>query len=51
MDVIQQVFEEGGFPGVVGIIDGTHIRIRAPLEKPDVYISRKTFHSIQVQAR
>ncbi|KAK3721273.1 hypothetical protein QZH41_011157, partial [Actinostola sp. cb2023] len=49
MDAIQQVFEDGGFPGVVGVIDGTHIAIRAPSEKPDTYINRKKFHSIQVQ--
>ncbi|KAK3732891.1 hypothetical protein QZH41_012659, partial [Actinostola sp. cb2023] len=49
MDAIQQVFEDGGFPGVVGVIDGTHIPIRAPSEKPNAYINRKKFHSIQVQ--
>lgn len=42
-------FEEGGFPGVVGLIDGTHVRIRAPMEEPDAYINRKKFHSINVQ--
>ena len=35
MDTIQAVFEEGGFPGDVGVIDGTHISIRAPTEEPD----------------
>ena len=29
-----------GFPGIIGVIDGTHIRIRAP-----TYIHRKKFHS------
>lgn len=42
MDAIKAVFEEGGFPGVVGVIDGTHIGIRAPTEDPDAYINRKT---------
>lgn len=27
--------DEGGFPGVIGLIDGTHIRIRAPEDDPD----------------
>lgn len=43
MDAIKAVFEEGGFPGVVGVIDGTHISIRAPTEDPDAYINRKKF--------
>lgn len=49
MRVIKAAFEEGGFPGVVGLIDGTHISIRAPIEEPDAYINRKKFHSINVQ--
>lgn len=38
-----------GFPGVVGVIDGTHIRIIAPSEDEDVYVNRKRYHSINVQ--
>ena len=49
MRIIRAAFEEGGFPGVVGLIDGTHISIRAPVEEPDAYINRKKFHSINVQ--
>ena len=49
MDAIKAVFEEGGFPGVVGVIDGTHISIRAPTEDPDAYINRKKFYSLQLQ--
>lgn len=51
MDAIKEVFEEGGFPGVVGVIDGTHVSIRAPMEEPDAYINRKKFYSIQVQVK
>lgn len=39
-----------GFPDVIGIIDGTHIRIKAPRKKPEVYINRKKYHSMNVQA-
>lgn len=38
-----------GFPGVVGIIDGYHIPISAPIEYPDSYINRKGFHSLILQ--
>ena len=47
---IRSVFEdEGGFPGIIGLIDGTHIRIRAPEHEPDAYVNRKKFHSFNVQ--
>lgn len=38
-----------GFPNVIGTIDGTHIKIRAPIENANSYINRKEFHSINVQ--
>ena len=41
--------DEGRFPGVIGLIDGTHIRIRAPENEPEAYINRKKFHSLNVQ--
>ena len=41
--------DEGGFPGVIGLIDGTHIRIQAPEDDPDAYINRKKFFSLNVQ--
>ena len=49
MRAIKFAFEQGGFPDVVGLIDGIHISIRAPIEEPDAYINRKKFHSINVQ--
>ncbi len=36
-----------GFPGVVGVIDGTHVRIIAPSEDEDAYVNRKRYHSIK----
>ncbi|XP_068671115.1 putative nuclease HARBI1 [Montipora foliosa] len=42
--------DEWGFPGVVGLIDGTHVHIGAPEHEPDAYINRKKFHSFNVQA-
>ncbi|KAK3873579.1 hypothetical protein Pcinc_021422 [Petrolisthes cinctipes] len=38
-----------GFPGVIGVIDGTHIRITAPKEFEAEYVNRKRYHSINTQ--
>ncbi|KAK3849766.1 hypothetical protein Pcinc_003442 [Petrolisthes cinctipes] len=38
-----------GFPGVIGTIDGTHVRITAPKEFEAEYVNRKRYHSINVQ--
>lgn len=38
------------FPGILGVIDGTHIAITAlPLETESAYVNRKGFHSINAQ--
>ncbi|XP_023243392.1 putative nuclease HARBI1 isoform X1 [Centruroides sculpturatus] len=55
MALVKQKFMSlGGFPGVIGAIDGTHIPIIAPsLNDPDhkefTYINRKGYHSINTQ--
>jgi hypothetical protein len=40
---------QAGFPGVVGALDGTHIRIRAPQVQRD-YNSRKMVHTMVLMA-
>lgn len=45
----QEFLQIAGFPGVVGVIDGTHIRIQAPSDDEAVYINRKNYHSINAQ--
>ena len=40
---------EGGFPGVVGVIDGSLVKIRAPVGNPESYICRKKYHALQLQ--
>ena len=37
------------FPGVVGAIDGTRIRIVAPKEYEEEHVNRKNYHSINTQ--
>ena len=39
----------GGFPRVLGAIDGTHVAIKGPTEDEDAYVNRKNFHSLAVQ--
>ena len=40
---------EGGFPGVVDVIDGSLVKIRAPMKNPESYVSRKKYHALQLQ--
>uniref|UniRef100_A0A915N2E7 Putative nuclease HARBI1 n=1 Tax=Meloidogyne javanica TaxID=6303 RepID=A0A915N2E7_MELJA len=39
-----------GLPMIVGCIDCTHIRIRAPVSDEKSYVNRKGWHSLNVQA-
>ena len=39
-----------GFPGIVGCVDRTHVRLQAPTQNENNYVNRKGFHSINVQA-
>lgn len=50
--VISAELEESyGYPGVIGCIDGCHVRITAPLEQqPQRYINRHHDYSILLQA-
>ena len=43
-------YDKGGFPGVIGCVDGTHVRIQAPSTNENDFVNRKGFHSINVQA-
>ncbi|KAJ8934439.1 hypothetical protein NQ318_003834, partial [Aromia moschata] len=43
---IEQYFRhKNRFPGIIGLIDGTHIKIDKPRDDPDSYINRKGFYS------
>lgn len=44
MNAIMENFKARGHPGfprIIGVIDGTHIRKRAPVRQADAYINRK----------
>lgn len=49
-EIKQGLFRVGGFPCAIGFIDGTDVRIKAPLENEPDFVNRKGFHSINVQA-
>lgn len=38
-----------GLPDVIGIIDGTHVAIVTPNERENIYVNRKSYHSLNVQ--
>lgn len=49
--VKQDFYEIAGFPGVIGCIDCSHIRIMRPsVEDAELYRNRKGYYSINVQA-
>ena len=49
--VIQEYFlKKYKFPLVLGCIDGSHVPILAPSTNEDIYVNRKGFHSINIQA-
>ena len=45
-----QFYEFAHLPGVLGLVDGTHIRIQKPSEDEADYVNRHFYHSINVQA-
>ncbi|XP_017474344.1 PREDICTED: putative nuclease HARBI1 [Rhagoletis zephyria] len=50
-DVKEQFFNKCGIPGIVGCVDGTHVRIKAPNANcRHLYYNRKGFYSINVMA-
>jgi len=38
-----------GFPGIIGVIDGTQVRISEPEEDEHIYFNRKSYHAKNVQ--
>ena len=48
-EVMQGFSSIPNMPGVIGAIDCTHVRIKAPSGDAFAYINRKNFHSVNVQ--
>ena len=46
----QKFYQLAGIPGIISLIDCTRIRILRPLFNEDVFVNRKNYHSINVQA-
>lgn len=46
INTIETIENQHGFPGVIGAVDGTHIKITAPKHNNESYVNRKGFHSI-----
>lgn len=49
-EVLDGFERKANFPGVLGAIDGTHIKIKAPKQHPETYVNRKGYHSVILQA-
>ena len=45
----ETIFSVAHFPGVIGCIDCTHIRIQAPSVNEGEFVNRKGYHSINIQ--
>ena len=49
-NIKSQFYDIAHLPGVLGLVDGTHIRIQKPSENEADYVNRHFYHSINVQA-
>lgn len=49
LDTAARIEASYHFPGVIGAVDGTHIKILAPKDDHATYINRKGYHSLQLQ--
>ena len=41
IQIKDEFYAMAGFPGLLGLIDGTHVRIQAPSENEPVFVNRK----------
>ena len=48
-EIRRRSYDIAGFPGVMGVIDGTHVQIMAPSLHEEQFVNRKNYHSVNVQ--
>lgn len=48
-EIMGDFFRKYELPGIIGLIDGTHIRLKKPREFEYAYVNRRSYHSINVQ--
>lgn len=48
--IIEEFSKTRGFPNVIGALDRSYIKIKAPKEDAASYICRKQFHVVHLQA-
>ena len=48
--VNSQFYDYANFPDLIGLVDGTHVRIQRTCENEADYVNRHFYHSINVQA-
>lgn len=48
-EIKQGFYDLGGFPCVIGCVDGSHVRIIAPSENECNFVNRKGYHSVNIQ--
>ena len=48
-EVIERFYERTQFPGVIGCVDESLIRIKSPPDNEHIYVCRKNFHALNVQ--
>ena len=41
LQIKEKFHDLAGFPNIIGLIDGTHVRIIAPTEHEEAYVNRK----------
>ncbi|KAG8238236.1 hypothetical protein J437_LFUL018114 [Ladona fulva] len=46
--LIQKNYQSFRIPGVVGYVDGTHVAIKAPKDEENLFLNRKSYHSMNV---
>lgn len=50
MDMKLSFYKKCGLPNVVGVVDGTLIPIIAPIDHEEIYVCRKGYHALNIQA-